>query len=244
MGKFFIILGIFLSMLYLNAYEFKGIDRLVVVITKDWNTSKGTLYCLEQQGNIWKIQQLWDVVIGRNGLAWGIGLFPKVATENGKREGDGKSPAGMFLVRKILYGYDIKPNFPLSWKYIQTTKEWVGVDDSKSIYYNQIVNKKEVKTIDWKSYEHMKRKDHLYKWVLMVEHNTTPPKAMMGSCIFLHLWRGAQSSTAGCTAMSESNLLKLIQWASTGKNVALLQLPKSEYDTIKDMPKLNKSTKK
>jgi D-alanyl-D-alanine dipeptidase len=236
MQKLFIIIVV--SMLHLNAYEIKNFDRLVVVITKDWSSSGGVLYCLEKKGNLWKKEFSWKVIIGRNGLAWGIGLNPDVIKTNGKREGDGKSPAGMFLIRKQVYGYARKLPFTTKWSYTKVTKNFVGVDDSKSIYYNQIINKQDIGKIDWNSYEDMRRDDKLYKWVLMIEHNTNPAKAMMGSCIFIHLWRNANSTTSGCTAMSEKNILKLISWLSEGKDAVILQLPESEYNKIKTLPLL------
>ena len=33
-----------------------------------------------------------------------------------------------------------------------------------------------------------------------------------GSCIFAHLWKSADSATAGCTAMAELAMRKLLAW--------------------------------
>ena len=62
-----------------------------------------------------------------------------------------------------------------------------------------------------------------------------------GSCIFMHIWENDHSGTAGCTAMTEANLLKILNWIRAEKHPLLVQFPKNEYDKIKDrfeLPKL------
>jgi len=51
------------------------------------------------------------------------------------------------------------------------------------------------------SHEDMLRPDDLYRYVLIIGYNTPKPVPGAGSCIFLHVWRGKDSSTAGCTAI-------------------------------------------
>ena len=48
----------------------------------------------------------------------------------------------------------------------------------------------------------MRRKDALYTWVIDVAHNPSRVPGE-GSCIFLHVWKDADSPTVGCTAMPE-----------------------------------------
>ena len=67
------------------------------------------------------------------------------------------------------------------------------------------------------SAEEMKRPDALYTWVVDVAHNPTRlPNG--GSCIFLHVWSGADSTTVGCTAMAEPKLAQLIADRASGRH--------------------------
>jgi D-alanyl-D-alanine dipeptidase len=74
----------------------------------------------------------------------------------------------------------------------------------------------------------------LYRWGMVVRYNMSPTIPGNGSCIFLHIWRGAGQGTAGCTAMPEEALLDTIHWLnSKAPNALLVQLPESEYRRFK-----------
>src|SRR3954453_12772621 len=78
--------------------------QLIVVVASDWDTNHGTLRLFERAaGGPWQRRSAdVPVMLGRSGLAWGVGLHPQPAT---KREGDGRSPAGVFELKRI-YGRD------------------------------------------------------------------------------------------------------------------------------------------
>src|SRR5688572_22684092 len=72
--------------------------QLVVVTTATWDTTGGTLrrYSRDATG-AWRAEGARvPVVVGRAGLAWGVGVAPDASDEPAKREGDGKAPAGLF----------------------------------------------------------------------------------------------------------------------------------------------------
>ena len=70
----------------------------------------------------------------------------------------------------------------------------------------------------------MRRDDILYKWGVVVDHNAAAiPGA--GSCIFLHIWKSSSAPTAGCTAMPESDLVRLLRWLDPARHPILIQLP-------------------
>jgi L,D-peptidoglycan transpeptidase YkuD (ErfK/YbiS/YcfS/YnhG family) len=75
----------------------------------------------------------------------------------------------------------------------------------------------------------MKRKDDLYKWLLVVGYNKKDPHPGSGSCIFIHIWRAPGKGTAGCTAMAEKDLVEILQWLKLEENPALVQLPLPVY---------------
>lgn len=159
-------------------------------------------------------------VLGRNGLAWGQGLHePQPGLQ--KREGDGRSPAGLFRFG-TTFGH--LPAKEISWKmpYVQVVNSLECVDDAKSKFYNQIVDNQVVEK-DWDSSERMWEVGSPYDWGVFVQHNT-PAQAAGGSCIFLHVWAGDKVPTSGCTAMAQEDLLGLMAWLDPAKNPLLLQL--------------------
>lgn len=219
------------SIVFIQAEILKDTQQVIVVVNEKMNSSKAKLYLLDKAEGQWKNYNSWDVVIGRNGLGWGRGDF-QLPSENvvKKKEGDGKSPAGIFKVRPTLYGYSEKPPQGTKLEYIQVNRDWLGIDDTRSKYYNKIVDATKIKNPDWDSFEYLKRKDHLYRWVLVVEHNTEEIQQGAGSCIFIHLWRSPNATTSGCTAMTESNILNLIQWLDPQKKPKIIQLPRRLYN--------------
>ena len=70
----------------------------------------------------------------------------------------------------------------------------------------------------------MKRDDNLYKLGVFVGHNKEQ-RPFRGSCIFLHIQRDTNASTAGCTSMKEKELLQLMRWLDEKKRPLLLQVP-------------------
>ncbi len=206
-----------------------GHQQLIVVTTSNWEEKKASLQLYERRddGPAWTlISGPIPVVIGKAGLAWGIGLHPKSSKISPfKREGDGKSPAGIFSLGGA-FGFACKmPGLKID--YFQLDEFTEAVDDPLSSYYNYIVNSKEI-TTDWNSSEKM-RSVSLYKIGLVINHNFPNPQKNAGSAIFFHIWRNENSGTAGCTAMSQENLTHLLLWLEKSKNPVLVQLPISSY---------------
>jgi L,D-peptidoglycan transpeptidase YkuD (ErfK/YbiS/YcfS/YnhG family) len=71
----------------------------------------------------------------------------------------------------------------------------------------------------------MRRKDELYRRVIVVDHNPEPSPGA-GSCIFLHLWHGPDGGgTAGCTAMSPAPMEALLAWLDPAARPVYVLLP-------------------
>jgi L,D-peptidoglycan transpeptidase YkuD (ErfK/YbiS/YcfS/YnhG family) len=81
----------------------------------------------------------------------------------------------------------------------------------------------------------MRRDDDLYRYLVLVGHNLPDPVPGAGSCIFLHIWRGSNEPTAGCTAMAESTILQLLSWLDRDKSPRLVQLSRKNYMRLKDI---------
>lgn len=206
----------------------KESKQILKVTTPNWNSREGVLQRYLKQDNKWvAVGSPISIILGRNGLGWGVGLhiIPKEAKYI-KREGDGRSPAGLFSLVNGFGYYPFKIEFP----YRVYDRKYHCVDDSNSKWYNKIIDSSKVDK-DYSSFEYMRLKNNLYKYGIVVNHNPNQIKDR-GSCIFIHIWSGDKQGTAGCTAMSEENMIEVLKWLKKEKRPLLLQLPKDELKRI------------
>ncbi len=208
--------------------------QLLTAIIPSWTATTAELRLWKREGARWTaVGAPWTGVIGKAGAAWGTGLHGRGAPAGHpgprKQEGDGKSPAGVFALT-ASYGYAATPPSHAALPYTQVDANWVCVDDPASSHYTQILDRRRQPN-DWTRGEQMRRSDQLYTWVVDVAHNAarTPGD---GSCIFLHVWSGEDSSTVGCTAMPEPELAALIATLAPADAPAYVLLPRNEYEAL------------
>ena len=201
--------------------------QLVTAIVDRWSSTHATLRLWSGRVGKWEpIGESWPGVVGGTGVAWGD---PEGRPGPIKREGDGKSPAGVFALRAV-YGYATTPPAGTKLPYTPVDAAWHCVDDPRSTHYARILDARTV-TPDWKSAEDMRRTDELYTWVVDTAYNSLRvPSA--GSCIFLHVWSGPASTTVGCTAMAEPQLAHLISVLDPNASPLYVLLPRAEYDAL------------
>ena len=203
--------------------------QVLLVITSSWSDFKGTMRLYSNAGTDWKIEDVnIPVVVGRSGLAGGVGLHADGLPGPHKVEGDGKAPAGIFALG-TSFGYGLLQPDGCSYPYRQATEYDYFIDDIDSPVYNQWMSLADSSKKDpqyfWRSFERMKRDDDLYELGIVVKHNMDPVVVGRGSAIFLHIWRGPDQPTAGCTAMSKEHLLTVLRWLDPSKNPLLVQVP-------------------
>lgn len=178
-------------------------------------------------------------MVGKKGLGWSDDARMKAETQPHKVEGDGKAPAGIFELTSAFGSAAEKPDF-VKLPYTRL-EEWTEcVDDVKSSHYNKIVNRMQVGNFDWKSSEKMLEVGAQYDLGVFVAHNSKPPQAGKGSCIFLHIWKNDSTGTAGCTAMSRVDLEKVLGWLAPNNNPVLVQLTEADYERYQNLWKLPK----
>ena len=208
--------------------------QMVLVVTDDWNATTGRLQRFERtDDNAWRpVGAVSPIVVGRTGLAWGRGLHPEMPKDEPvKREGDGKAPAGVFRLSAV-FGYAAAGSKTLAMPYLPASTYSECVDDSRSVHYNRIIDRSKTTHRDWKSSERMRRKDELYRWGVVVDHNSDQPKRDAGSCIFLHIWRSPTSPTLGCTALAPDVTTGLITWLDARHQPVLVQLPQQIFERM------------
>lgn len=216
-----------------EAARWSNAQQLVLVTSADWNATDGQLRRFERDGDGWtQVGAAVPITLGRTGSAWGIGL--NAARDDGpvKREGDGKSPAGVFAIGPA-FGYAASARTGLDYK-AMGGNDWC-IDVPESAYYNRIVDRSVVKApgLD-KSSEPMRRDLHVdgdqrYREGFVIEHNADGAVRQGGSCIFAHLWKAPGETTSGCTAMAPASMDTLLAWLDARRRPVFVQLPRAEY---------------
>jgi L,D-peptidoglycan transpeptidase YkuD (ErfK/YbiS/YcfS/YnhG family) len=222
--------------LHREVFALRDSTQLLVVTTPEWNAVSGVLRRYERSSTsgAWEaVGHPIGVVVGKGGLGWDAGTeladTPGVRNLHDpvKKEGDLRSPAGIFRLG-TTFGY--APERPDVWRmpYLSLTSSIECVDDPKSKFYNQVLDRTAVSP-DWKSSEHMLRSDDMYRWGLVVEQNVDPAVPGNGSCIFLHIWPKPGQGTVGCTATAEQQIEVVLGWLDSAQSPVLVQMPTSKY---------------
>lgn len=211
--------------------------QLLVATVGGWDEVKAQLRRFERTPEGWKqVGEPWPAVVGVSGAAWGRGLHGEGAPagQDGpiKKEGDGRSPAGVFALG-ASYGYDTAPPPGARLPYTRVDQDWLCIDDRTSAHYNEVLDTSDLKA-DWTSFEAMRRKDELYRRVIVVDHNPDPAPGA-GSCIFLHLWHGPDGGgTAGCTAMAPAPMESLLAWLDPAAKPVFVLLPADRAAALRE----------
>ena len=134
-----------------------------------------------------------------------------------KREGDGGTPLGRFLVRQVLYRADRvkRPCTMLPVRAIRADDGWC--DDPADRNYNRLI-----RLPSRRSAEGLKRADHLYDVVLVLGYNDLPRVNGKGSAIFVHLVRPGFPPTDGCIALTYRDLMMLLTELRPGSSITVL----------------------
>ncbi|MGE7603211.1 L,D-transpeptidase family protein [Peribacillus sp. NPDC097675] len=197
----------------------KEVSQIVAVTGKTMKGTKVTIRTYEKKKGEWR-RALGDMkgAIGKNGFS------------KNKKEGDGKSPVGIYSFG-TAFGSESKPA-KVRMEYRRTTQYDYWIDDQASKDYNKwIIYKGKDPYKKWKSFERM---DHeLYKYGAVINYNTNPIVRGKGSAIFLHIWRGENKPTAGCTATSEKNVLRLLKWMDPDKHPHVIMGTNESLKSVK-----------
>ncbi|MBV9065734.1 MAG: L,D-transpeptidase family protein [Methylobacteriaceae bacterium] len=131
--------------------------------------------------------------IGRSGIG------------RGKIEGDGKTPAGRFMVLRFFFRADrgLRSGPNLAARPVRRDDAWC--DDPRDRRYNRLMRLPEGSSDEW-----LWRDDHLYDVIGILDYNIRPRVLGRGSAIFFHLARPDLSPTAGCVALRKADMRRLL----------------------------------
>lgn len=154
-----------------------------------------------------------DGTLDWNGLRCALG---RSGIAEDKREGDGATPVGCWLLRRVMYRPDRVPAPVTTLPVTALTPEDGWCDDPGHGDYNR-----PVRLPHPASCEKMWREDALYDVVVVLGHNDDPPIRGLGSAIFLHVAKPNWQPTEGCIALALPDLLALLAAVAPGDRICV-----------------------
>jgi L,D-peptidoglycan transpeptidase YkuD (ErfK/YbiS/YcfS/YnhG family) len=172
--------------------------QLVMVVPRTRASTQGTLRLWQKRGGCWRSAGgPWAAWLGQRG------------TSPAKREGDRRTPAGIFGFARVMYGLAPDPGVAFPYRRIVCGDWWV--EDSASPYYNRFRHVRcgakppfRVKSED------MSRSPTAYRHLAVVAYNMSPVVPGRGSGIFLHA--STARPTLGCVSLPLPRLVTTLRW--------------------------------
>lgn len=186
--------------------------QLILVTANGYNTSYAQIHTYEKNS-----KGQWIPVLSTTGYIGKYGF----ATQSKMSEGGKRSPIGKYTIGTAFGRYN-NPGTKLHYR--KTTTDDVWVDDSRSRLYNTWQSKRRTRG-QWRSAENMYVSAYNYGFVINYNTKRTPYK---GSAIFFHVATGNYHYTLGCTATSQTNVVKILKWLDPKKNPVIIQTPTQE----------------
>lgn len=203
--------------------------QLLVVASPGMSSVKATFRRFDRAavGEAWKEQGAASPAVvgltglGVTGLGWPGGDGKAGIGGPRKREGDNRTPAGIFpLGRPFGFAASSAPG------YMQLAPgTQVCIDDPASPLYGQIVSRAQAGKTHG---EDMGRVD-LYRRGFVVDVPVSAARRS-GSCIFVHVWRAPTRGTAGCVGLPEVKVAELQASLRPGALIAVL--PRAAADRL------------
>ena len=171
-------------------------QQVIEVAASGYGTTYATLTAYRKTSSGWvRSYGPWTARIGVNGFA----------PPGKKREGDGRTPTGSYGFRPFFFGVYPRPSgIRYTWRHAYTYDVWD--DDPTSARYNLWTDRRTQNPGRSPEPLHVTPQ---YEYAAVVGYNSDR-KPYLGSAIFLHVSAGR--STAGCIAVPQTQLLKLLRW--------------------------------
>ena len=140
----------------------------------------------------------------------------KMGFTRNKKEGDKKTPAGVFSLGKVFYRKDKIKNLKTKLKKVIIKKNMAWCDDSENKSYNKLIFTND------KNKEKLHRKDNLYNIIIVINYNIRPVKKNKGSAIFIHLARKNYTGTMGCIGLKKKDLIEILKTLKKNTKIKIL----------------------
>lgn len=174
-------------------------DRATVVLASGYATSHATLTECVRSGDGYDVDYSVDARIGREGFA----------PEGAKREGDGRSPSGVYSFGHGFGAGD--PGSTTGYREITDRSCWVDQPGSTYNTWQETDDCRGEQLADFVSKE--------YAQGIVINYNTDEPVAGMGSAIFLHA--SGDGATAGCVSVAEETVTEKMRNTGSGDRIVM-----------------------
>ena len=134
-----------------------------------------------------------------------------------KKEGDQKTPKGIFKIENLYFRKDRIKRPRTLLKCVEIKKDMGWCDDvSFPKKYNRLFKiKKRIK------HEKLMRKDNKYDLLIPIKYNFSKPVIGLGSCIFIHLTKNYKP-TAGCVALKKKDFFIMLKLLKKNSKIKIL----------------------
>lgn len=127
-----------------------------------------------------------------------------------RHDGDGTTPIGLF---KVLYcfGNAPDPGAGMTYREVQRTSYWSGEKEDYNTWVDLEPGSREMKRS-----EYLYKFKISYKYAMAIDFNTNPVVWGKGFAIFIHCDYLDDQTTAGCVAIEEKYMLRLVKECKEG----------------------------
>lgn len=189
---------------YLNGSSESSLTGSQLVVVKSSGTS-AQITVLEKVGGKWYSKLSTSGYVG----AGGVGQAS---------ESTNKTPKGIYYLGKNFGGFGVKMSgLKIGWKDVSSTQSYWG-SSNNSNHLNRFYTASKKETSGDEDLTAI-CKSGAYKYSVLIEYNYSNATKGKGSAFFLHI---GSSATAGCVAISESDMLSVVEWLDKSKSPQIL----------------------
>jgi L,D-peptidoglycan transpeptidase YkuD (ErfK/YbiS/YcfS/YnhG family) len=172
--------------------------QLITVAARTRASTQGALRLWTKRGACWRqTSGPWTAWLGEHG------------TSPAKREGDRRTPTGVFGFLRPMYGIAPSPGTHYAYRRLVCGDWWV--EDPASPFYNRFRHVRCGSTPPFRTKsEDLSRSTTAYQHLAVIAYNTSPVVPGRGSGIFLHVSTGRP--TLGCVSLPLPRLVATLRW--------------------------------
>jgi len=183
--------------------------QLITVVARTRASTQGSLRLWTKRAGCWRQSAgPWTAWLGQRG------------TSPAKREGDRRTPTGIFGFLRTMYGIAPSPGVRYGYRRVVCGDWWV--EDPASPSYNRFRHVRCGSTPPFRTKsEDLSRSPTAYRHFAVIAYNTSPVVPGRGSGIFFHVTTGRP--TLGCVSLPLPRLVATLRWLrlSAGPLIAI-----------------------
>ena len=208
---------LFEKILALNQARIGKSGQILLVTNEYLGSPNATIQTFEKINGVW-VEKYTNIsgLVGLSGFA----------QYNKKKEGDHKTPTGIFYLGPVYTYPQVKVSTKMEHWVASKNDFWI--DDVNSKQYNRWVMSDIDPKVNKISREVMMRDDDKYKYGIAVQYNMDQVNGK-GSVITVHVLIGNMKGTVGCIAIPQEELIDIIGWLDPAKYPLLIMGTEEEF---------------